>query len=79
MRANAEFARWREAARMVAGTLAGSGRLTPPGETFVEGMTRSLDAWAAEPVTGEAAALAREAAERHRTRWQQRNGRVASL
>lgn len=71
--AGAEFFRWREAARMVAGTLLGSGRLTAAGETFTAGMARRLDHWSREPVPADARDLARERAERHRTRWREQH------
>ncbi|WP_449066679.1 HEXXH motif domain-containing protein, partial [Planomonospora algeriensis] len=38
LEAEAEFSQWRAAARLVAGTLLRSGRLTPPGEAFVAAM-----------------------------------------
>ncbi|MGV9774632.1 HEXXH motif domain-containing protein [Streptosporangium sp. NPDC003464] len=72
--ASAEFAQWREAARMVCGTLEGSGRLTAAGEIFLAGMVARLDGCAAEPVPAEALALAREAGRRHHDRWVERNG-----
>ncbi|MER5322756.1 HEXXH motif domain-containing protein [Streptosporangium roseum] len=75
--ASAEFAQWREAARMVCGTLAGSGRLTEAGEIFVTGMIARLDGCAAEPVPDEALTLAHEASRRHRDRWAERNRRSA--
>ncbi|MFD8564138.1 HEXXH motif domain-containing protein [Streptosporangium canum] len=75
--ASAEFAQWREAARMVCGTLAGSGRLTAAGEIFVTGMIARLDGCAAEPVPGEALTMAHEASRRHRDRWVERNRRSA--
>ncbi|MFJ2033400.1 HEXXH motif domain-containing protein [Streptosporangium sp. NPDC087985] len=71
--ASAEFAQWREAARSVSGTLAGSGRLTAAGEIFLTGMITQLDAYAAEPVPAEALTLAREASRLHRDRWVERN------
>jgi HEXXH motif-containing protein len=77
VRANAEFARWRSAARLVAGTLLDSGALTPPGVSFVSGMARRLDEWAREPVPAAAATLAEGAADRHRSLWRERNARDA--
>ncbi|MFC4111916.1 HEXXH motif domain-containing protein [Nonomuraea zeae] len=74
IRASAEFARWRSAARLVTGTLLDSGRLTEHGVTFVDRMGRQLDAWADEPVPAQAAALATRAADRHRERWRRANG-----
>ncbi|GGL38233.1 FxsB family cyclophane-forming radical SAM/SPASM peptide maturase [Planomonospora parontospora] len=74
LEAEAEFFRWREAASLVAGTLLGSGRLTPPGEVFVSAMARRLDHWSQEPVTAGARALGRERADRHWALWLERNG-----
>jgi HEXXH motif-containing protein len=72
-----EFARWRDAVRLVLGTLTASGRLTEPGRRFVDGMARTVDGWAAEPVPAQAAELARRLAEEHRERWIRANGRSA--
>ncbi|WP_436757278.1 HEXXH motif domain-containing protein [Streptosporangium sp. V21-05] len=74
LRASAEFFRWREASRLVTGTLLGSGRLTPAGESFTAGMARRLDDWALESVPARARALGRERADEHRARWLERNG-----
>ncbi|MEU8192356.1 HEXXH motif domain-containing protein [Microbispora amethystogenes] len=74
--AAAEFARWREAARVVSGTLLTSGSLTAPGERFVARMARRLDEWRREPVPAAAATIAREAADRHLTSWRERNGEL---
>ncbi|WP_239115656.1 FxsB family cyclophane-forming radical SAM/SPASM peptide maturase [Planotetraspora kaengkrachanensis] len=72
--AAAEFHQWRAAALMVTRTLLGSGRLTEPGEHFATTMAQRLDAWADEPVSPRAQSLSRERAERHLTRWRERNG-----
>ncbi len=74
MRAGAEFFRWREAARLVTGTLLGSGRLTSEGEAFTAGMARRLDDWSREGVPARAETLGRERADEHRARWHERNG-----
>jgi uncharacterized protein len=74
LRAETEFARWRAAAAGVVRTLRSSGRLTPAGLDFVQGMARTLDAWQAEPVGAEALALAHREAEVHLARWQSDNG-----
>ncbi|GAB3156701.1 HEXXH motif domain-containing protein [Microbispora hainanensis] len=74
VRAGAEFARWRDAARAVSGTLLTSGALTRPGERFVARMARRLDDWRREPVSAVSAAMAREAADRHLALWRERNG-----
>lgn len=73
MRAGAEFARWRTGARQVSQTILDSGRLTPPGERFVELMAERLDEWAAEPVEADSVRLAEEAAGRHRSLWRERH------
>jgi len=72
-----EFARWRDAVRLVVTTLAASGRLTAYGDRFVEGMARTVDAWAAEPVPADAAGRAGEVAREHRARWVRVNGQAA--
>lgn len=76
LRAHAEFARWRAAAAGVAGTLLASGRLTPAGLDFVQGMARTLRQWQDEPVPGGAQALARDEAEQHLARWRSANGPI---
>lgn len=73
IRANAEFARWRSAARLVTTTLLDSDALTGPGVTFVGGMARRLDQWAGEPVPAASTMLAAGAADRHRSLWRERN------
>nr|BFE78758.1 hypothetical protein GCM10020093_013590 [Planobispora longispora] len=72
--AGAEFSRWREAARLVTGTLIDSGRLTDEGMVFASEMARRLDHWAHETVPPDARELARERADRHLTRWRETNG-----
>ncbi|GAA0847871.1 hypothetical protein GCM10009525_68840 [Streptosporangium amethystogenes subsp. fukuiense] len=74
LRASSEFFRWREAARLVTGTLLGSGRLTPAGENFATGMALRLDRWAQESVPARARALGRARADDHYARWLERNG-----
>ncbi|MEV0582829.1 HEXXH motif domain-containing protein [Nonomuraea sp. NPDC050310] len=73
MRAGAEFARWRAGARQVSQTILDSGRLTPPGEQFVGLMAERLDEWGAEPVEADSLELAKNAADRHRSLWRERN------
>jgi len=72
-RAQAEFARWRDAAALVAGTLLSSGQLTTAGHDFVNGMAVVLDAWRQEPVPRDALELARRRAEGHLAQWQADN------
>jgi uncharacterized protein len=76
LRADREFARWRAAAARAVETLRSSGRLTPDGLTFVQGMKRTLTAWLDEPVSAEADAQARHDAELHLARWQASHGPV---
>ncbi|MGH3247393.1 MAG: HEXXH motif domain-containing protein [Trebonia sp.] len=73
-RAEAEFARWRDGAAIVAATLLNSGQLTAAGQVFVGGMSRVLATWQRESVADEALAIARRKADRHLTRWHADNG-----
>jgi uncharacterized protein len=73
LRAEAEFARWRDGAALVADTLLDSGQLTAAGQSFVGEMARVLAAWQRESVADEALAVARRKARRHRTQWQADN------
>jgi len=73
-RAEAEFARWRDGAALVAATLLDSGQLTAAGQAFVGEMSRVLAAWQRESVAGEALASARRTASRHLTQWHADNG-----
>lgn len=75
-RGHAEFARWRENAAIVAGTLLRSGQLTSAGVTFVETMAEVLAEWRREPVPGDALARARRDSSRHRDQWQADNGQL---
>ena len=72
----AEFARWRDAVRLVVNTLVMSGQLSHSGELFAAGMDRTLRRWEAEPVPAGALARARQAATEHRERWRRRNGEI---
>ncbi|MER6826316.1 HEXXH motif domain-containing protein [Streptosporangium sp. NPDC000563] len=74
LRAHAEFFQWREAARLVTGTLLTGGRLTPTGESFAAGMARRLDDWSRESVPARARAMGLRRADEHRARWLERNG-----
>lgn len=73
-RGHAEFARWRENAAAVAGTLLRSGQLTSAGVTFVETMAGVLDEWRREPVPADALARARHDSDRHLAQWRSDNG-----
>ena len=72
--AHAQFARWREAAALVAATLLGCGRLTAHGERFVRGMATTLRAWQDDPVPQAAQRVADEECARHQARWQEQHG-----
>jgi HEXXH motif-containing protein len=76
IRAHAEFARWRAAAAQAADTLRASGRLTPAGLDFVQGMTRTLSTWTTEKVPEQALALAHREAEEHLHHWRLANGHI---
>jgi len=77
LEAHVEFARWREAAALVAGVLLRSGCLTNVGDTFVRGMAATLRAWQSEPVPETARRRAREKAEEHAARWESKFGPVS--
>ncbi|TDD22845.1 HEXXH motif domain-containing protein [Nonomuraea diastatica] len=68
-RAQVEFARWREAAYQVTGTLLGSGALTEAGTHLVTTLRGTLARWLAEPVTPAAAVQARLRSENHKATW----------
>jgi HEXXH motif-containing protein len=76
IRAHAEFARWRTAALGGVETLISSGRLTPAGLDFAQGMARTLRPWQDESVPGAALELARHEAETHLSLWRSANGTV---
>lgn len=77
--ANVEFARWRDAAALVTGTLLASGRLTSEGTRFVRTMAATLRAWLTEPVPDEAKRLAEKASELHTSRWRSQHGPIPGL
>ncbi|MFC4061673.1 HEXXH motif domain-containing protein [Planomonospora corallina] len=72
-RAQVEFARWREGAYLVTGTLLESGGLTGRGQEFVTKMRATLERGLTEPVDAAAHAQARREADRHREEWIGRN------
>lgn len=72
-RAQENFARWRDGAARVTGTLLSSGQLTPAGHDFASQMARVLDAWQREPVPSEALRHAQHEAERHLAQWRTDN------
>jgi hypothetical protein len=70
LRAQVEFARWREAVTVTVRTILDSGRLTPIGVQFVTAMDSRLKLWRREPVCAQADAEARRLLREHRARWQ---------
>lgn len=68
------YARWRAAVALAIETLISSGRLTSAGAEFVSGMADTVADLLADPVTTEAEAAARLAAQSHFARWQSVNG-----
>lgn len=75
-RGHVEFARWRENAAAVVGTLLRSGQLTSAGVTFVETMAGVLDEWRREPVPEDALVRAQRDSDRHLAQWQSDHGKV---
>lgn len=73
LRAETEFARWREATAQVVETLRASGRLTRAGLAFVDGMAETVDTWRSERILPAAESLARRQAEQHLADWQSGN------
>jgi HEXXH motif-containing protein len=78
LQADSEYARWRAETALAVETLRSSGRLTHAGLEFVGAMARTLGKWQDEPVPAGAVALARRAAESHRSRWQSAHGPVSA-
>lgn len=72
--AQAEYARWRSAALIAADTLLTSGKLTPTGTRFVQGMATVLRTWNAEPLPHAALATATAEATAHHSRWRATHG-----
>ena len=73
--ADFEFARWRGQVAWAARVLLDSGRLTAPGETFVEGMAATAARWLDLPVDELAQRLADRTTADHHLRWRVRNRR----
>ncbi|GAA3801054.1 HEXXH motif domain-containing protein [Sphaerisporangium flaviroseum] len=71
--AEVQFARWREGAHLVTGTLLAGDGLTPRGRDFVTGMRATLESWCGEPVDPAALAQARADNDAHRDAWLLRN------
>jgi uncharacterized protein len=78
VRADSEFALWRAGTTRVIDTLLSSGRLTPVGMDFVQGMSRAISACADEQVPAQARAIAMEKSRHHLTRWERDNGPVST-
>ena len=74
LRAYTEFARWRSGVGQVVGMMLSSGRLTPSGLDFVQGMARTLNSWQEEPVPAAGQAAADRQAAAHLTRWRLDHG-----
>ncbi|GAB2960374.1 HEXXH motif domain-containing protein [Micromonospora polyrhachis] len=71
LRAQVEFARWREACREVADLLLETGRLSRVGRYVVGGARRTLAEWQGERLPTRAVAIARRLAEEHRARYEE--------
>lgn len=76
LRADSEFARWREGTTRVIDTLLSSRRLTAAGLDFVQRMSKTVTGWRAEPVSARARAIALLQSRRHLARWELNNGPV---
>ncbi|HUN30593.1 MAG TPA: HEXXH motif domain-containing protein [Trebonia sp.] len=74
LRADTEFARWRDGAALAVDTLLASGQLTAAGLSFLGEMARVLGAWRGEQVAPEALAIAQGRAEQHLRQWHADNG-----
>ncbi|TQS25573.1 HEXXH motif domain-containing protein [Microbispora sp. KK1-11] len=71
--AHFEFARWREAAELVATTLLDTGDLNHEGRIFVSVMLKTLESWSADHVPAIVASAVRRVSQEHRRRWLERN------
>jgi hypothetical protein len=76
LRADSEFALWREGAIRGIDSLLSSNRLTAAGTNFVRGMSETASEWMREPVSAEAQAIALQETRSHLVRWERRNGPV---
>jgi uncharacterized protein len=77
LRAHTEYLKWRMATSRVVRTLHRSGRLTPAGQDFADGMAQTLTDWSDDQVPHQAEAAAIMAADRHQVRWEKENSRLA--
>lgn len=75
-RAAREFALWRMGVARSIDTLSDSGKLTPVGVRFAEGMARTLSSWRNAPIPAAAQQYATREARDHLGRWRQSNGRL---
>jgi uncharacterized protein len=75
-RANQAFALSRMGAGRAVATIQASGRLTTHGESFLEGMAKTVSSWQDDVVPEAARQYARDAAQRHITRWELKHGPV---
>jgi uncharacterized protein len=76
LRAAGEFALWRAGTARVIDSMLSSERLTADGADFVQRMSEAVSAWASEPVSAEARAIAVRESRRHLARWELDNGPV---
>ncbi|WP_051712509.1 HEXXH motif domain-containing protein [Spirillospora albida] len=74
LRADTEFAHWRDGTREAIGTLRASGRLTRAGELFTAEMARVMDAMSGDEIPAAARDLAGDSAGRHLARWRLLHG-----
>jgi HEXXH motif-containing protein len=79
LRADGEFALWREGTRRVIGTLQSSNRLTTAGTDFVQRMSETASRWMSDPVPRQAQANALREATDHLVRWELHNGPAPRL
>ncbi|MEU7764496.1 HEXXH motif domain-containing protein [Nocardia sp. NPDC049190] len=77
MQAHVNFALWRVQVEAAIAQAATSGLLTPAGEDFLDRLTASMGAWAAEDVPAATALATAEVSVAHRTFWQVRNSTVS--
>lgn len=77
LRAHTEYVKWRTATSRVVRTLRESGRLTPAGKDFADGMAGTLADWAGDVIPARAKAAAIMEADRHQVRWEKENARRA--
>jgi uncharacterized protein len=76
--AEVEFAYWLEQTRRAAGTVVGSGTLTPHGERFLRHLTGTLEAWRYEAVSAGSTSGARDLVLAGTVRWRLANLRPAA-